>query len=180
MLDHRFGLDHGFELYDDRFAFASGSMESRRERSAEETTARAATWLGTNRNVPFLLFVHYYDPHAPYRPPQKFRGAIGNPYWEEVQYVDKQVSVLLQALDPVRERTIIVIASDHGEGLGEHDELGHGLLLYNSTLHVPLILQGPGIPRERRMSSMVSLIDVTPTILDLAGLPVLEIWKGDH
>ena len=172
VLDRRFGLAEGFDTYDDkvqRDPEAMGRLEA--ERRGADVIDAALTWLDQGR-APFFLWVHLYDPHAPYTPPSEFLAkAGGNAYDGEVAYADAQAGRLLQRLRErgLADRTIVAVMGDHGEGLGEHGEHTHGMLAYDSTLRVPLIIAGPGLaPRE--ISTPVSLIDVVPSVLRLAGI----------
>ncbi len=169
VLDRRFGLSRGFETYDDEIARdpndTAATFEA--ERRGGETVDRALQWLKRPDPRPFFIWVHLYDPHAPYAPPPPYPQT----YDGEVVYTDAQVGRLLNAID--REKTIVIVVGDHGEGLGEHGETTHGLLLYEATLHVPLIIAGPSIkPREVR--EPVSTTQVAPKIAALAGLS----WKA--
>ena len=165
ILDHRFGLARGFDRYDDEIRRsadeAAGSFEA--ERRGGEVVDRALAWLKQSDARPFFAWVHLYDAHAPYAPPAPYAQT----YDGEIEYVDAQVARLLAAID--RTRTIVVIVGDHGESLGEHGEVTHGLLLYESTLHVPLIIAAPSL-RPRVVREPVSTVDVAPTVADLAGL----------
>jgi arylsulfatase A-like enzyme/Flp pilus assembly protein TadD len=177
VLDGRFGLKTGFEVYDDeipRDPKAGVSLES--ERPGREVVDRALAWLkdGEDRKDgrPFFLWVHLYDAHAPYTPPPAWAARHpGRPYDGEISEVDEQVGRLLAALDQrgVAGRTVVAVAADHGESLGEHGELTHGLLLYEPTLHVPLILRAPGRLAPRVVRAPVSLVDLAPTLAGLLG-----------
>ncbi len=138
-----------------------------RERACRETTAAALEWLKTAPR-PFFLWVHYFEPHAPYRPPEPHRSAFADPYDGELAAMDACLGELLQALPP---GSFVAVAGDHGEMLGEHGEAEHGILLYQGALRVPLVLAGPGVEpgRERRT---VSLLDLFPTLLASQGLEV--------
>jgi len=166
ILDHRFGLDRGFERYDDEIernmADSGGTFDA--ERRGGAVVDRALAWLHQNDSRPFFAWVHLYDAHAPYAPPAPYPQT----YDGEVAYVDAQVSRLLAAID--RGRTIIVVAGDHGESLGEHGELTHGLLLYEPTLHVPMIISAPSLT-PRVIRTAVSTTDLAPTVAALAGPP---------
>ena len=146
-----------------------------RERAAELTNEPATALLREHAGERFFLWVHYFDPHAAYLPPEPFRSEYGSdPYDGEIAYADSQIGALLAELDDlgVRERTLVVYAADHGEGLGEHGEETHSLLTYDATLHVPLLLSAPAaLPRGRVSRRPVSLVDVAPTVLSLLGLP---------
>jgi arylsulfatase A-like enzyme/Tfp pilus assembly protein PilF len=166
ILDHRFGLDRGFDHYDDEIvrdaSDLSGTFEA--ERRGGEVVDRALVWLQQNDARPYFAWVHLYDAHAPYAPPPPYPQT----YDGEVQYVDAQVARLLASVD--RSNTIVVVVGDHGESLGEHGELTHGLLLYEPTLHVPMIVCAPSLA-PRVIRTPVSTIDLAPTIASLAGNP---------
>lgn len=166
ILDHRFGLDRGFERYDDEIVrnMADGGGTFDAERRGSEVADRALAWLRQSDTRPFFAWVHLYDAHAPYAPPPPYPQT----YDGEVAYVDAQVSRLLAAVD--RRNTIVVVAGDHGESLGEHGELTHGLLLYEPTLHVPMIVAVPSLP-PRVIRTPISTVDLAPTVAALAGLP---------
>lgn len=178
VLDARFGLDQGFDLYDDKVAAAQGAAFASgiNERTADRTTDAALGWLGRrDRKRPFLAWVHYFDPHFPYAPPDPFAERFaGSPYDGEVAFVDSQLGRLLQGLDGLglREKTLVVVVGDHGEALGDHGERTHSVLLYRSTTRVPLILSNPRLlPRPSVVEgTIVSIADVAPTLLDLMGV----------
>ncbi|MEA2326298.1 MAG: choline-sulfatase, partial [Thermoanaerobaculia bacterium] len=165
ILDHRFGLDRGFERYDDEIVRnvtdSSGTFDA--ERRGGEVVDRALAWLRQSDARPFFAWVHLYDAHAPYAPPPPYPQT----YDGEVAYVDTQIARLLAAVD--RGNTIIAVVGDHGEALGEHGELTHGLLLYEPTLHVPMIIAAPSLA-ARVIRTPVSTIDLAPTIAALAGV----------
>jgi arylsulfatase A-like enzyme len=173
VLDRQYGLAQGFDAYDDR-------MTSRRaagatgfaERRADAVVDAALAWLATAPER-FFLFVHLYDPHANYDPPPGFRAAFPrHPYAGEIAFADAQLARLLAGIRErwPDDRTLVVATSDHGESLGEHGEATHAYTLYDATQRVPLLLAGPGLPRGAVASPVVRLVDVTPTILALAGL----------
>jgi choline-sulfatase len=171
VLDRRFGLSDGFETYDDRIR-RNPASEARleAERRGGEVVDAAIRWLDST-SAPLFLWVHLYDPHAPYDPPAEFRGAGSNLYDGEVRYADAQVARLLTR---VRERgfwesTVTIVAGDHGEGLGDHGEQTHGLLAYDSTLKVPLVVVARGLS-ARRIDTPVSLVDVAPALLRLTRI----------
>jgi arylsulfatase A-like enzyme/Tfp pilus assembly protein PilF len=181
-LDRRFGFNRGFDTYDDHLPRGNDTRRTPYvERFADATTDAVLRWLGAPASVagaegsPFFLWVHYYDPHAPYEPPgalaERFRQA---PYDGEIAFVDAQIARLLRALEEkdALARTLVLVTADHGEGLGEHGEGTHGLFVYDSTLKVPWIMAGPGIPSGRVPSTVARGIDVLPTLLDQAGLDV--------
>jgi choline-sulfatase len=173
VLDGRFGLKPGFEVYEDeipRDPKAGVTLEA--ERPGREVVDRALAWLARQDGRPFFLWVHLYDAHAPYTPPPAWAARHpGRPYDGEIAEVDEQVGRLLAELDRRgdSERTVVAVAADHGESLGEHGELTHGLLLYEPTLHVPLILRAPGRLSPRVVRTPVSLADLAPTLAGLLG-----------
>jgi Flp pilus assembly protein TadD len=173
VLDRRFGLSRGFEVYDDEIERAPGeTVVLEAERPGREVMDRALAWLGKEDPRPFFLWVHLYDAHAPYEPPSPQRERHpGRPYDGEIATVDEQIGRLLQELDRrgLSGSTAVAVAGDHGEGLGEHGELTHGLLLYEPTLHVPLIVRAPGIVAGKVLETPVSLVDLGPTLAGLAG-----------
>lgn len=174
VLDRRYGLARGFDVYDDRFEI---------ERRGEATTAAAEAWLsaGARSDRPFFLWLHLYDPHDPYDPPPPFREAFSaRPYDGEIAYDDMNVGRILarlRALDLAS--TVIAVAGDHGESLGEHGELTHAMFVYESAIRVPLILTAPGrLPAGRRVSAPVRGVDLAPTLLALAGQRPLANVQG--
>ncbi|HVS17055.1 MAG TPA: sulfatase-like hydrolase/transferase [Planctomycetota bacterium] len=177
------GLDQGFEFYDDHFPVESlDSLSPKLERRAREVRLSAQQWLTErDRARPFALFVHFYDVHMPHDPPPVFRERYpGRPLDGEIAFVDRNLEALLEQLEVEGEleRTLVIVLSDHGESLGEHDEDEHGLFLYEATSHVPLIVRLPGAdaPRGVRVATPVTLVDVMPTVLELLGL---ETPAGD-
>jgi choline-sulfatase len=170
VLARRQGLDQGFRVYDDDLGtgYAQGTVVS--ERTAENTTAAALKALG-NLKPPFFLWVHYYDPHEEYRPPTRFADAAKGPhrlYDGEIAFMDEQIGELLKKLPA---GTDVLAVGDHGEMLGEHGEATHGLLLNRAARRVPLLLAGPDIPAGKSSDCLVRTVDVTPTLLALAGAP---------
>jgi arylsulfatase A-like enzyme/Flp pilus assembly protein TadD len=173
VLDARYGLNQGFDHYDDRVeaqpggGFPAGVVERR----ADRVTDAALAWIERRRIRPFLAWVHYFDPHAPYRPPAPFDARFADsPYDGEIAFVDEQLGRILERLRPggLEERTVIVVVGDHGESLGEHGEATHGIFVYESTMHVPFLLRVP-TSAARVERGLVSLVDVVPYLLDLLG-----------
>lgn len=176
VLNRVFGLDRGFILYDDG---PPAETELRGlfhgVADARERLDAALAWLARPRQRPFFLFLHLYDVHAPHVVPGPFaRRFAARPYDGEVAYVDSQVRRLLDVLEArgLASATLVILTSDHGEGLGDHGEETHGIFVYDATLHVPLILRLPGrIPAGRVVEDPAGLADLAPTVLDLLGLP---------
>jgi len=176
VLNSKFGLDRGFRTYDDDFASAEAAPDAlHRQRHGESVVDAALQWLGAKREKPFFCWVHLYDPHAPYLPHTALFGAkyVDRPYDAEIAYVDRQVGRLVDFLKTrgLESRTLVAVVGDHGEGLADHLERGHGLTLYHETMQVPLIFRHAGrLPAGRRVAGNVSLVDLSLTILDLLGL----------
>jgi arylsulfatase A-like enzyme len=164
------GLSRGFDVYDD-----GGSARQRvpHRRPGSDVVDRANAWIHTlDGDAPFFLWVHLYDVHAPQVLPMEFRRAYGDGYEGGIAYVDGQIGRVLDALRGrgMLDRAAVVIAGDHGESLGEHGEKEHGRFVYESTMHVPLVIVAPGLTHGRS-SVATSLVDVLPTVLDLFGIP---------
>ena len=181
VLDGRFGLNHGFDEYDDRLPNGERVGFHFAERRAADVVELAGNWIlhpSAATDAPWLAWVHLFDPHAPYDAPSEYRSGRA-PYDAEVAYTDAMLGRLLDRLDAahVLERTLIVLTADHGESLGEHGETTHGLFAYNATLAVPLILHAPAIAAAT-IDAPVSHTDLMPTILDLVGLALPEPVDG--
>jgi arylsulfatase A-like enzyme/Flp pilus assembly protein TadD len=173
VLDARFGLSRGFDLYDDRYSErpAAGRVDVV-ERPAEQVTASASAWIRAAA-APWFAWVHLYDPHEPYAPPEPFASRYqATPYDGEVAYSDAALGRMLDELRGAGrlDRTLVVVAADHGEALGDHGERTHGLFAYDSTMHVPLIAWCGGCWQPRTIAQPAGLVDVAPTILDLLGV----------
>jgi arylsulfatase A-like enzyme/Tfp pilus assembly protein PilF len=187
VLDRQFGLGAGFDTYDDQIARSPGApLRLEAERPASIVADRAIAWLKSRQQPagqprrPFFLWAHVYDPHAPYTPPSDaLARAGGKPYDGEVTYADAEIGRLLRAITDRGDsgRTLVVILGDHGESLGEHGERTHGMLLYDGALRIPLVIAGPGVPAGDRQQ-LVSIVDVAPTVLRLAGLDVSPGMQG--
>ena len=164
---HRiYGLDRGFDSYRDGLGGAS-------ERRGDETSRLAVEWLDERGDERFFLFLHYYDPHFQYTPPEPFASRFpDDPYAGEIAFTDDCVGQVIARLKELGlyDSTLIVIVGDHGEMLGEHGEPAHGYFVYRSALAVPMILRGPGLPASRRVKSIAGIVDVTPTICSLLGV----------
>lgn len=197
----RFGLARGFDAYDDHFTAAEASIQDHEwegfdvgeafDRRADATTTRALAWLGAVPDqTPWLLWVHYYDVHGPYDPPDAYRarfaptpdrsGKLGREiaaYDAEARFMDDQLARLMTAVDRRfgPEQVFVVVATDHGEGLMDHGWMEHGIDLYEELVRVGLVFRGPGIVAGARSTVPVGLIDVAPTLLGLLGLPPQEL-----
>jgi arylsulfatase A-like enzyme/Tfp pilus assembly protein PilF len=176
VLDGRFGLPQGFDDYnDDLSKGVKHSPHMFRERPAEFTNEVVFRWLDEHaRAGKFFYWAHFFDPHAAYLPPEPYQTEYAHDrYSGEIAYTDEQIGKLLEKLESlgVRDRTLVVLTADHGEGLGEHGEQTHALLMYDSTLHVPMIYSAPPpFPQGKRAMDQASLVDVMPTILDLVDV----------
>ncbi|MDA2924965.1 sulfatase-like hydrolase/transferase, partial [Acidobacteria bacterium AH-259-L09] len=186
VLDSRFGLDQGFDTYFADFqltgmeVIAPGYIQ----RKAEEVEKRATEWLNkqVSRGQPFFCWIHFYDPHAPYDPPEPFSTRYRNRLYDgEIAYVDTVLGKLLDFLKDaaIHDETMVILTSDHGESLGEHQEKTHGYYIYQATQHVPLIWVTPDRRfAGKRVGGTVGLIDIAPSILQILGIHVPEVMQG--
>ena len=166
-----FGFGQGFDHFSEGL-HANPGIGQGAERPANEVADAAVDWLRAAA-PPFFAWVHFYDPHAPYAPPPPFRERFADrPYDGEIAFTDEQLGRVVGALREAghAEDTLVLVLADHGEGLREHEEAGHGILIYESTLRVPLIVSGPGVPRGLVVNDAVGTVDVVPTLLALLGL----------
>jgi arylsulfatase A-like enzyme/Tfp pilus assembly protein PilF len=195
VLDSRFGLNQGFDFYYDHFDFSrlQESNLEEMERPGNVVADLTLEWLAKNYQKKFFVWMHLYDPHYPYRPPEPFATQYKDrPYDGEIAFADSQVGRLIAFLKQknLYKNTIIVLSGDHGESLGEHGEQTHGFFIYNATLHVPLLIHLPG-EAAGKISKLVNLADILPTVLatlkiaqpsQVQGenlLPVIETKAGD-
>ena len=170
-LDRRFGLITGFQTYGDRMPRGSDGRPAN-ERAGREVVDEATAWLQANRQDRFFLWVHLFEPHAPYGDARTGRPAPVR-YGDEIAEADSQVARLLAALGDAQATTLVALTSDHGEAFGEHGEIAHSVFVYDTTLRVPLIMTGPGVP-QAGIDTPVSLVDVAPTALGLLGAERLD------
>lgn len=178
-LDSRFGLSQGFDVYDEAYPSKSSSALVFPERNAPQVIRSALNWL-EKQDSKWFSFIHIWDPHAPYSPPEPFSNIFkDDPYSGEVAYVDSEIKKLFDGLESrgLLDDTLIVLTGDHGESLGEHGETTHGYFAYNSTIWVPLILVGPSI-KAARVDEYVSHIDIFPTICDFLGIEKPSFLQG--
>ncbi len=172
-LDGRFGLGRGFDLYDDQYGEGAEEDQFRElQRPGDEVVARGEAWWQAHRGARRFLWIHLYDAHTPYDPPEPYASRYAdNPYLGEVAAIDHYLTPFLQPfLEGREEPTLIVFTGDHGEGLGDHGEESHGLFAYEPTLHIPLVLWGPGIAAGAS-DRPARHVDIVPTVLDALGLP---------
>ena len=182
VLESRYGLAQGFEVYDDSIGSGQGGSSTRwgvEDRPAAEVVRTARDWLdGVGPQERFFAWVHLFDPHAPYTPPPPFAERYSRrPYDGEVAYVDAQIGYLLDH-PRLGEDVLVTVVGDHGESLDEHGEGTHGILVYDSTLQIPWILDLPAGPKGRRIDTPASQIDMLPTILDLLGFDTPQDLPG--
>jgi arylsulfatase A-like enzyme/Tfp pilus assembly protein PilF len=190
VLDSRWGLDQGFDRYFDNFDFAKFERVSLDtvQRRGDETLGEAVKWMETARQGPFFSWIHLYDPHTPYDPPEPFRSPYSARPWGlydgEVAYLDSLMGQLLDwlAARGLEENTLLAFIGDHGESLGQHREATHGFFIYDATTHVPFILKVPSrLSRKmkgRRVAAQVRVIDLMPTLLDLLGVKIPPAVQG--
>jgi pentatricopeptide repeat protein len=178
VLDSMWGLNRGFDYYDDWFSARDYELAKRRavERRADATVDRTIAWLQSRPAGPFFLWMHLYDPHAPYRPPEPFKSQFRDrPYDGEVAYTDQQLGRFIDYLKArnLYSSSFILLTSDHGEALGEHQEQEHGYFIYEPSVHVPLVLKFPAgyVPAQRQIPNVVNTIDLAPTVAQFCGFP---------
>jgi arylsulfatase A-like enzyme len=211
VLDRRFGLDQGFDHYEDDFTREGSSYQVDKwrgfetngafDRRANLTTDRAIRWLeARDPSRPFFLWVHYFDPHDPYVPPEPWKSRFAHPadsapslaealtrrdvvdaYDGEIAFTDDEVGRLLDHLAALGldRDTLVVVTADHGEGLGQHGVIGHAINVYEEAVAVPLVMRWPGhLPPGRTIDGPVESVDVLPTVLALLGLPATDTGRG--
>jgi choline-sulfatase len=169
------GFDRGFDVYDAGFHSMRRGEDRYHsvERRGAEVVDHATTWLKRQPHAPFFLWVHLYDPHSPYDPPEPFRSKYSTDLYDgEIAYTDSVIGKLLDQLrsSHLYDRAVIAVMADHGEALGENGERGHGIFLYDPTIHVPLLVKLPGHHAGEHIDETVELVDVMPTLLRIAGI----------
>jgi tetratricopeptide (TPR) repeat protein len=176
----RWGFNQGFDVYQDPLERLPTQLDWRDQRTAGEVVDGALDTLPTlGDDQPLFVWVHVFDPHWPYAPPEPWRSEhLGNPYDGEIAYTDAQLARLFKWWDETQESSVVVVTADHGEGFGDGGERTHGFLLHDGTIRVPLILRAPGIEGGTRESDVVSHVDIVPTILDLVGLDLHPGLQG--
>ncbi len=174
VLHSKFGLNQGFDIYDDSLDIGKIAGIRDVQITADKVYNKFSKWFEVNYNKKFFSWLHFYDPHANYNPPEKYLQKFkANPYDGEISYVDFYIGKIVEDLKKknILKNTIIIITSDHGESLGEHNELTHGVFCYNSTLKVPLIFYNPSaFKKDRVVSNRVKLKDIMPTMIELFDL----------
>jgi arylsulfatase A-like enzyme/Flp pilus assembly protein TadD len=184
VLDSKWGLNQGFDTYFDKFDLSRFEKISLGEvqRPANEVIDEALGWIDKKKDGKFFAWIHLYDPHTPYAPPEPFKSQYAqNPYLGEISYTDTQLARLWDFLDRngLRDNLFLIFTSDHGESLGEHEETTHGFFVYQAALHVPLIIATPFPELRGRISSeTVGLVDVMPTVCEMAGIPIPAEVQG--
>jgi len=171
------GLERGFDLYSDEIRSDSSSEDlpflNELQRPGDQTLAEAVSWLESNRDSRLFAWIHLYDPHEPYEPPEPYRTRYADRLYDgEVSWSDELVGRLEGTLEKlgIRDDTLLVITSDHGEGLGEHRETLHGFFIYQTTLAVPFLIRGPGVVPGIRIENLVQTVDLLPTFVEMLGL----------
>ena len=184
VLDAKWGIDQGFEHYYDQFDLSKYKRISLGDvaRPAGDVVDAAMPWLEQNAGNRFFAWLHFYDPHTPYDPPEPFKSRFeGHPYVGEVAYVDAQIARVTNWLTSrgLMDRTIVIITGDHGESLGEHGEGTHGLFIYDATMKVPMVIRTPyAASKGRKVAQVVRSHDIVPTVLELLGIPVDPVLEG--
>ncbi len=177
----RWGFDQGFDVYHDPLQRLPTQLDWRDQRTAGEVIDDALATLPdlAEDGEPLYVWVHLFDAHWPYKPPEPFASEHpGRPYDGEIAYADAQAGRLVEWFEEQRPGSIIVLTSDHGEGFGDGGERTHGFLLHDGTMHVPLIVRGQGFGPDTRSDAVVSHVDLAPTLLEMAGLPLHEGLQG--
>ena len=171
VLDSRYGLNHDFDVYDELYRHLDEQFEfDIQQARAEDVVHAAVEWYRARSGKPRFLWVHLYDPHAPYEPPQAWKDRYPDDFYlGEVAYADASLAPLLSAIRETQPAPLLVVTGDHGEARGDHGELTHGLFCYEATLHVPLFLWSPGLVPPGRDGVYARHIDVLPSILDAIG-----------
>ncbi|MCP5047914.1 MAG: sulfatase-like hydrolase/transferase [bacterium] len=187
VLHSKWGINQGFDTYSDDFDLTKFKKVSLGiiQKRADEVLGNAKTWLRNhkqrNGDKKFFTWVHLYDPHTPYDPPSPFKEKYPRrPYRGEVEYLDHQLGLFFDFLkqEGLYDRSLIILTADHGESLGQHGERTHGFFIYETTVHVPLIIRAPFEFPASTVNNVVELIDLAPTILDALGIAVPSSYQG--
>ena len=184
VLHSKWGVGQGFDTYSDGFDLSKyqkislGNVQKR----ADEVLGNAKEWLLKNKEKKFFSWIHLYDPHTPYDPPSPFKEKYPRrPYRGEVEYMDQQLGLFFDFLkkEGLYDNTLIIMAADHGESLGQHGEDTHGFFIYEPTVHVPLIIRAPFHFPVKKVENIVELIDISPTILEALNIPIPGTYQGE-
>ena len=181
VMDSKFGMDQGFDTYNDQFE-TSYNVQFLTERRGDEATREAIGWLDQHQDERFFLFLHYFDPHDPYEPPEPFALRFkDNLYAGEIAYTDHCIGQVIDKLKGLGlyDSTLIILTSDHGEMLGEHGEPTHAYFIYQGVLHVPLIFKVPGETKSHRVDDPVGLTDIVPTVCSMLGIQIPPEARGE-
>lgn len=202
VLSSQFGYSQGFDNYDEEFPKGSSTyrgkfwegrkLEGEFDQRADIATRKAINWMRQNNKSKFFLWVHYFDPHSPYDPPQSYvkdllkkdmtpLNKIVAKYDGEIRFVDDEVGKLLHEVESLglASNTLIIITSDHGEGLGQHGWMEHGMFLYDEQTRIPLIMKFPNlIPGNGTIDTVIESIDIVPSVLDMLGLEKENGFSG--
>jgi arylsulfatase A-like enzyme len=179
VLDRRHGLDRAFDRYDDKQG-TDGEV-GREQRRGRTTVTSALAWLSSLGEKPAFLWVHLFDAHAPYQAPSEFASQFADPYLAEMAYADQCLGDLLTALEAKGRLadSLVVVTADHGEGLGDHGESTHTIFVYDTTIRVPWVMAGKGIPNGRSIPGTASMISIAPTLLELLGIEKPAAMYGE-
>jgi len=183
VLHSKWGINQGFDTFSDDFDLSKyRSMGAELEKRAEVVLKDAEKWIQEHKEKKFFTWIHLFDPHAEYEPPPPYdRKYPDNPYAGEVEYTDEQLGLFFKFLQEqgLYDKSLIIVTSDHGEGLWEHGERTHGFFVYETTVWVPLIIRAPGEFSQKRIHQVVELVDIAPTILDAFDTRVPKSYQGD-
>jgi len=186
VLSKQFGLAKGFDLYDDELSPTGEKINEAfplyNERKGEKVTEAALQWLQKTNPSRFFLWVHYFDPHTPYDPPPPFKNTYTDRLYDgEIAYTDQCIKTLLEELEKqnILKDTLVVLVGDHGQGLGEHKEMTHGIFLYDATMRVPLLFRYRELAAGIVSSDPVKTIDIPPTILEMLKIQIPHQWRGE-
>ncbi len=180
VLNHRYGLDQGFDVYDDLFESEIGKSQIIPQRLANETVDHAMKWLDENQDEKKFMFLHFYDPHDDYKPPAPYNRQFQRPYDGEIAFADHCIGQFLDKLKSLGkyDDSLIIIVGDHAELLGEHGEFTHSYFIYHNVLRVPLIIKPPGHTASIKINDNTTIPDITPTILAQCGIEIPDNIQG--
>lgn len=171
VIDSRYGLNRGFDVYGDDLSSPGQHHSDKAQRRGDAVTDEALAWLDSAADGPFFAWIHYYDPHKPYDPPAPYGENVPTPYDGEIAFMDAQIGRVVRWLEKrqLTANTLLVLVGDHGESFGEHGAFGHTTFVYQTNLHVPMIFVHPALHSGHRVAAVVEDVDIYPTVLDLMG-----------